>query len=193
MPAPRACPVRLTAAEGKRLNKIARGHKSPARDKLRAQLVLDAARDFSNAAIAGRRRVTVDTVRKWRGRFAAEGLHGLTDRKRSGRPPTFTPVQAAEVKALACQLPAEAGVPLARWNCPDLAREALSAGIAEALSASTVRRWLAADAIKTLAAPILDLPPGPGLPGQGQPGPGPLRRPLGRQTARRRRVRDLLR
>jgi transposase len=148
MPAVRACPVRLTAAERKRLKKIARGHKSPARDKLRAQIVLDAARDFPNAAIAGRCRVTEDTVRKWRGRFAADGLDGLADRKRSGRPPTFTPVQVAEVKALACQLPAETGVPLARWSCPDLAREAVGAGIADALSASTVRRWLAADAIK---------------------------------------------
>ena len=34
------------------------------------------------------------------------------------------------------------------WSCPDLAREAIRTGIAETLSASTVRRWLAADAIK---------------------------------------------
>ena len=26
--------------------------------------------------------------------------------------------QLAEVKALACQLPAETGVPLSRWSCP---------------------------------------------------------------------------
>ena len=110
--------------------------------------MLDAARGLSNAAIARRCAVTVDTVRKWRGRFAAEGLDGLADRARSGRPPTFTPVQVAEVKALACQLPAQTGAPLSVWSCPDLAREAVTAGIAETLSASTVRRWLAADTIK---------------------------------------------
>ena len=148
MPAVRARSVRLTAAERHRLKKTARGHKSPARDKLRARIVLDAAQGLPNAEIARRSAVTVDTVRKWRGRFAAEGLDGLADRKRSGRPPAFTPVQVAEVKALACQLPTQTGVPLAKWSCPDLAREAVTAGITEALSASTVRRWLATDAIK---------------------------------------------
>ena len=73
---------------------------------------------------------------------------GLADRRRSGRPPRFTPAQAAEVKALACQLPAETGVPLSRWSCPDLAGEITGRGIAPAMSASTVRRILAADTIK---------------------------------------------
>ena len=54
----------------------------------------------------------------------------------------------AEVKALACQLPAETGVPLSRWSCPDLAGEVTGRGIAAAISASTVRRILAADTIK---------------------------------------------
>ena len=63
----------------------------------------------------------------------------------------FTPVQAAEVKALACQLPAEHGVPLSMWSAPELAREAITAGIVDAVSASSVRRWLAADAIKSKA------------------------------------------
>jgi hypothetical protein len=148
VPALCACPVRLTAAERHRLKKTACGHTSPSRDKLRARIVLDAAQGRANADIARRCQVTVDTVRKWRGRFAAEGLDGLDDRKRSGRPSRFTPVQLAEVKAMACQLPAETGVPLSVWSCPDLAREAIRTGIAETLSASTVRRWLAADAIK---------------------------------------------
>jgi hypothetical protein len=54
----------------------------------------------------------------------------------------------AEVKALACELPAQAEVPLARWSCPELAREAVARGVCERVSASTVRRWLAADALK---------------------------------------------
>jgi transposase len=87
--------------------------------------------------------VVAGTVRLWRGRYADEGMAGLADRRRSGRPPRFTPVQAAEVKALACQLPAETGVPLSRWICPDLAGEITGRGIAPAMSASTVRRILA--------------------------------------------------
>jgi hypothetical protein len=39
-------------------------------------------------------------------------------------------------------------VPLARWSAADLADEAVAAGVVEDISASTVARWLAADAIK---------------------------------------------
>ncbi len=81
MPALLACPVRLAAAQRHRLKKTACGHKSPYRDKLRAQIVLDAARGHNNARIARARHVTEDTVRKWRGRFADEGLAGLADRE----------------------------------------------------------------------------------------------------------------
>ncbi|MEV0113765.1 IS630 family transposase [Streptomyces sp. NPDC050844] len=75
-------------------------------------------------------------------------LPALADRKRSGRPPTFTALQIAEVKALACQLPTESGTPLSRWSCPELAREAVTRAITETISASTVRRWLKDDALK---------------------------------------------
>ncbi|MDQ1304943.1 MAG: hypothetical protein QG671_771 [Actinomycetota bacterium] len=110
--------------------------------------MLDAARGDSNAQIARRRGLTVDTVRPWRGRYADDGLAGLKDRQRSGRPARFSPVQVAEVKALACQLPAETGVPLSRWSCPDLAGEAVNRGLCTTISASTIRRILATDAIK---------------------------------------------
>ena len=117
------------------------------RDRLRAQIVLDAAQGVSNAGIARSRHVCVDTVRTWRRRFAAERLNGLTDRPRSGRPPVHGPVVRAEVVALACALPAEHDVPLSQWNCPEIARE-LGIRCEVSASASSVRRWLAADALK---------------------------------------------
>jgi transposase len=142
------CPVRVTGAIRRVLTQRARGQKTPYRDKVRAQIVLLAADRCSNAAIAAVVGTCVDTVRTWRGRFAAQGLAGLRDLARSGRPAQFSPVQVAQVKALACQLPARVGAPLARWSCPELAREAVCQNVAERLSASTVRRWLAQDAIK---------------------------------------------
>jgi DDE superfamily endonuclease len=57
-------------------------------------------------------------------------------------------VAVVQVKALACELPAESGVPLSRWSAPELAVEAVNRAIVEAVSASTVRRWLAEDALK---------------------------------------------
>ena len=72
----------------------------------------------------------------------------LRDRPRTGRPHRFPAAVVAEVKALACELPANCDVPLAKWSCPDLAVEAARRGVVESVSASTVRRWLSADALK---------------------------------------------
>ena len=140
MSGPRAHPVRLTAAQRHRLKKVARGHKSPYRDRLRAQVVLDAAAGHANAAIARRLGVTPDTARKWRGRFAADAFDGLRDRKRCGRPPRFTPVQQAQVKALVCELPAASGVPLSRWSAAEVAHEAVTAGLVDAISGAIQAR-----------------------------------------------------
>ena len=57
-------------------------------------------------------------------------------------------MQVAGVKALACQPPEASGVPLSRWSCPDLAAQVVTDGIVASVSTSTVRRWLAEDAIK---------------------------------------------
>ncbi|MEP6463116.1 MAG: IS630 family transposase [Frankiaceae bacterium] len=120
------------------------------RDRLRAQIVLAAAQGGSNAGIAEALNIGVDTVRRWRRRFAAatdQRLEALTDRPRSGRPPVHGPGVRAEAVALACALPAENDVPLSRWSCPEIARE-LAARCDVAVSASSVRRWLADDALK---------------------------------------------
>jgi hypothetical protein len=52
------------------------------------------------------------------------------------------------VIALACELPAEQGVPLSRWSSRELAREAVARGIVEQISGVTVWRWLSEDAIR---------------------------------------------
>ena len=49
-------------------------------DRQRAQIVLAAACGYPNARIAAGLGISVDTVRKWRGRFTASDLHGLMDR-----------------------------------------------------------------------------------------------------------------
>jgi transposase len=148
LPVVAARPIALRAGERERLKKMAYGHKTEHRLRVRAQIVLHAARGRSNARIARETGLHLDTVRTWRGRFAGHGLGGLSDRARSGRPPSFTALQIAEVKALACQLPAETGTPLSRWSCPERARAVAARAIAGSISASTVRRWLKDDALK---------------------------------------------
>ncbi|MER6029819.1 helix-turn-helix domain-containing protein [Streptomyces sp. NPDC001851] len=92
MPVTPAVAVVLTASERHRLKKMAYGHKTPHQARQRATILLLAARGCPNARIAAQTRMHVDTVRTWRGRFAAGGLPALSDRRRSGRPPSFTPL-----------------------------------------------------------------------------------------------------
>ena len=148
MPLPRAVPVTLTAAERTTLKERARGAKTAHRDRLRALIVLAAARDRDNARIAADLQITADTVRKWRGRFAVRGLAGLADLPRPGRPRRISELTRAAVVALACQLPAATGVPLSRWTGPELLAELTRAGTAEELSVSSVLRILAEHPVK---------------------------------------------
>src|SRR3954471_18125518 len=79
---------------------------------------------------------------------APRGWAGWAARPRPGRRRIFPATAEAEVKALACALPAEVGVPLSRWSAAELAAEAVTRGLVLTVSASTVGRWLAADAIR---------------------------------------------
>jgi len=148
MPLFRAVPVMLSAGERKTLKKRVRGAKTAHRDRLRAQIVLSAACGRDNARIARDLGISQDTVRKWRGRFAGRGLDGLADLPRSGRPRRISELTRAAVVALACQLPAATGVPLSRWTGPELLAELTQAGVADALSVSSVLRILAEHPVK---------------------------------------------
>ena len=143
MPLLRAVPVVLSAGERTTLKKRVRGAKTPHRDRLRAQIVLAAARGHDNARIAADLAITVDTVRKWRGRLARRGLAGLADLPRCGRPRRISELTRAAMVALACQLPAATGVPLSRWTGPELLAEITRAGTASQISVSSVLRILA--------------------------------------------------
>lgn len=63
-------------------------------------------------------------------------------------PEPFPPLVIAEVKELACSLPATTGVPLSRWSCSELAAEVVTREIVAAMSPSTVWRILHGDAIR---------------------------------------------
>jgi transposase len=146
---PAAVPVMLTASERKILKKRVRGAKTPYRDWLRAQIVLEAARCRDNARIAAGLGISVNTVRKWRGRFAERGLAGLRDLPRSGRPREISEADRAAVVALACQLPADTGVPLSRWTGPELKRELEARALASApMAVSSLLRILAENPVK---------------------------------------------
>jgi transposase len=135
--------VTVTAAEHKVMKKRIRGTRTAWRDRLRAKIVLAAATGHCTARIARDLRISQDTARKWRGRFADRGLEGLGDLPRPARPRQIGAEARAAVVALACQLPAVTGVPLAHWTGPELAAELAARGLASPMSASSVLRILA--------------------------------------------------
>ncbi|MDO9576069.1 MAG: IS630 family transposase [bacterium] len=60
----------------------------------------------------------------------------------------FSPEEIAQIKALACQLPAERGIPLSRFSITEIVREVISSAIVPSVSDSSVWRWLHEDAIR---------------------------------------------
>lgn len=79
----------LGARRQARLEAIVAKATAPQRLVLRAKIVLAAWRREANAKIVRDLGICEDTVRTWRGRFCREGMPGLSDRPRSGRPPVY--------------------------------------------------------------------------------------------------------
>jgi hypothetical protein len=53
-----------------------------------------------------------------------------------------------EIKALACQLPKDLGLPFSRLSRDEIAQQAVHRGLVASISGATVWRWLSADAIR---------------------------------------------
>jgi transposase len=90
---PRKSPYRLTLSYEQRveLEARARRYTLPYRDVVRAKIVLMAAAGLDNDEIAARLDTRREIVSKWRKRFFEQGLPGLEERPRGGRPPAFSP------------------------------------------------------------------------------------------------------
>ena len=93
----KAVPIELTEPEERTLRSWARARKTGQAMALRARIVLLAAQGLTNLEIADRLDVSRLTVGKWRRKFAEEGLRGLSDMPRSGRPRSVSDEKVAEV------------------------------------------------------------------------------------------------
>ena len=83
--------VDLDRATRSALETRARKYTSAYRDVVRARIVLMAADGMDNDEIALRLNTSRDVVSMWRKRFFEEGLEGLEERPRHGRPAVFPP------------------------------------------------------------------------------------------------------
>ena len=61
---------------------------------------------------------------------------------------SFPPGIVVAVKALACELPSETGLPLSRFSMSEIKREVIRRGIVASIGETTIWRWLSQDAIR---------------------------------------------
>lgn len=162
MPGP-AATVSLTPRQRELLETLTATGSTPQRVAERCRIVLMSAEGQPNLDQAAELDVDRQRVRRWRGRWAAaqerlaaaenEGvsdndLRGmilgvLRDDHRNGGVSKFSPEQVAAIIALACEPPADSGLPVSHWTPPELAREAAKRGIVESISPRQVDRFLA--------------------------------------------------
>ena len=79
------------------LERLARRRRSAAGLALRCRIVLACAQGQTNTAVAEHVRVSVPTVRRWRGRYAERGIDGLLDEPRPGQPRKISDEKVEEV------------------------------------------------------------------------------------------------
>src|ERR671926_1415802 len=111
----------LSAEEQAWIDKLAHSRTAPARQVERARIIHYASQGRSAPHIAHLIVPKADPVRRWIHRFNAEGLNGLEDRRRAGRPATYTAEQVATVIATALTAPRTLGLPFATWTLDRLA------------------------------------------------------------------------
>lgn len=89
---------------------------APVRLVERARIVQAAADGRSAPAIAATLGCSRPTVYAWVRRFNEQGVAGLQERHRAGRPPTYTAEQRAEVVAAALTDPNDLNLPFGCWT-----------------------------------------------------------------------------
>jgi transposase len=101
----RAAPVVLSPAERQELTRVVRTPSSPQQAVTRARIVLRAAEGASNRQIAREVGMSELRVGGWRNRFLREGLAGLADQPRPGRPRTIDEPTVQRVIAMTLEPP----------------------------------------------------------------------------------------
>jgi len=134
----RARAIVLNDQDRSELERLQRASAAPAGLVRRARAILLMVSGLSGVEVAERTGYTAVQVSRIRSRFAAEGVAGLADKARSGRPPEISARTRARVVALTLRAP-PAGV--SHWSARELARKV-------GLSHATVHRIWQAHALQ---------------------------------------------
>ncbi len=111
----------MTDEEEQALRELAHSRTTEARLRDRARICWLASQGQRVATIKAALQIADGTVRLWIRRFNADGLDGLRDRRRGGRPATYPPEAVGELVAASLTDPRELGLPFASWTLDRLA------------------------------------------------------------------------
>jgi transposase len=136
-------PLVVTAEDRSELERRLRAQTTAHRDRQRARVVLLAADGVTGRKIASEVGLSPQSVSKWRLRFLEQGLEGLDDADRSGRPPVYGPTDRLVLMA---KVTSELPEFTSQWSHSELHDAMAAAGIA--ISASQIGRILAADDVR---------------------------------------------
>jgi transposase len=103
------------------LHRYVRRGKTSQRLALRSRIVLECAKGLENCEVATKLGVSVQTVGKWRARFVAERINGLSDAPRSGAPRKISDAKVEKIIVTTLEsMPKGAS----RWSTRDMAKKA---------------------------------------------------------------------
>lgn len=160
--------VVLSAVQRAALDRLVRAPSTPQNVVQRARIVLMSAEAKLNVVQAQALQIDPQRVHRWRVRWvngqeaiaAAEAEQVketfvddlvfalLADEPRSGRKPTFTAEQVAQIIAAACEKPSDCGREVSHWTARELADEVTKRGIVASISTRHVGRILEEAVIK---------------------------------------------
>lgn len=114
-----AKPVTYSESDVVSLQKIVRGQKREQRMVRRASIILQLIDGKQIKEVAAEMHEGTNTITKWRDRFNAQGINGLGDEKRSGKPRTYDDQFRLDVLAVLQQQPPDG---LSHWDGPSVAK-----------------------------------------------------------------------
>jgi len=160
MPWKSAANIELSEKQTRILTEYAVGTHTPLHLKTRSQIVLNAAKGYTNNTIEKTMKLDAKTVKLWRDRYGSqyEVLKRveaetplkvrsmiekiLSDAPRPGCPATFTDEQAAAIIAMACKDPSQFNLPFSHWTPGLLQIEVIKQGVVESISVRQIGRFL---------------------------------------------------
>jgi transposase len=106
----------LTEEERKMIERLVQARSTPVGKLKRAQIIWLASQGQAAPTIAQQLGVGADMVRLRLKRFNAQGLSGLEEAPRSGRPTTYTPEEVSIIIQTALSKPQQLGEDYAMWT-----------------------------------------------------------------------------